>query len=154
MTLDQQIQVLIQEAPQYGVAPVVIEKAIAPVLQSIAQQLKHSSYYILQNSQEQWLISVIKKTNSSSKEKKVVYAFTTVQDAKNFNQNQQADLIATPLPIVQILFRLFSLTQIESMVFFEEIGNTTKGSQVKRQDIQNSIQQKLIQLKTTPSDIA
>lgn len=154
MTLDQQIQVLIQEAPQYGVAPVVIEQAIAPALQSIAQQLKYSSYYILLNCQEQWVISVIKKTNSSSKEKRVVYAFTTVQDAKNFHQNQQADLIASPLPIVQILFRLFSLQQIESIVFFEEAGNTTQGSEIKRQDIQNLIQQKLIQLKTTPSDIA
>ena len=154
MTLNQQIKVLAQEAAQYGISPVVIDRAIAPVLQSIAQQLNHLEYYIWQNVREEWVISVIQNRQSSDVAKKVIYGFATVQDAKNLARNSSPDSIAIALPIIQILFRLFSLQQIDSIILFDEPGNTTQGTEIKRLDLQQSIQKQLIQLKTTPPDIA
>ena len=154
MTLNQQIQVLVQEASQYGVAPIVIESAIAPPLQVVAQQLNHLEFYIWQNMQQEWVVSVIKNRQSSGLEKKVIYGFATVQDAKQFPQHSSPDAIAIALPIIQILFRLFSLQQIDSIILFDTPGNTTQGTEIKRLDLQNLIQQRLIQLKTIPPDMA
>ena len=154
MTLERQLQVLIEEAESNGIAPIVIEKAVAPVLQLIAEQLEHLEYYVLQNMQEDWVISVIKDRQVPSSEKKVIYTFSTIKDAKNFSTRGQSNLIATSLPVVQILFRIFSLEQIDSAIFFPRSGNTTQGIEVKRKDLQNAIEQQLLLLKTTPQDLA
>ena len=166
MELNRQIQTLVEESAGYGIAPIVIQKAIAPVLLLVAQQLEHSEYYIMQNLREDWVISVISgrensefshsKPNSKlqNSEKKVIYGFVTVKDAKNFSSNREPDLVAISLPIIQILFRVFSLQQIDSIIFFPQSENTTKGIEVKRRQLQNSIQEKLQQLKTIPRDLA
>jgi hypothetical protein len=169
MTLEQQLRVLVEDAATHGIAPVVMEKAIAPIFSSLAVQLQHLEYYVVQNMQEDWLISVIGHRTSQKSEKKVIYAFATVQDAKSFPKNeglssgfnaeaytprQASDLIAIPIPVIQILFRVFSLQQIDSIIFFNQPGNVTKGIEIKRHDLQSAIQQQLLRLKTTPPDIA
>ena len=162
MRLDRQLQELVAESAQYGVAPIVMERAIAPVFQSIAQQLEHLEYYVLQNLQEDWVISVLRNRatppsqgdSPTATEKKVIYAFTTVKDAKNFNMSGEDDLVAVALPIVQILFRIFSLEQIDSAIFFNRSGNTAQGIEVKRSDLQRSIRQQLLKLKTIPPNLA
>lgn len=151
MELEQQLRILIDEAAQYSIAPAIMERAIAPVFERVAQQLTHLEYYVLQNLSEDWIISVMSNGKGS---KKVIYAFTTVQDAKNFNTSQESDILAISLPVVQILFRLFSVQQIDSIIFFEQSGNTSGGVELKRRDLQNYLQQQLQQLKTTPPDIA
>ena len=152
MELDRQLQILIEEAPQNGVAPIVIEKAIAPILKSIALQLEHLEYFVPQNLQQDWVISVISDRTSS--EKKVIYAFSTLEDAKNSQLAKNADFIAIAIPTVQILWRVFSLHQINSIIFFKQSGNITQGVEVKQQDLQNAIRQQLLRLKTTPPNIA
>lgn len=152
MELKQQLQILIDEAAEYSIAPAIMERAIAPVFDRVARQLQHLEYYVLQNLAEDWVISVI--GNDQQGEKKVIYAFTTVRDAKHFNTSQKSDTIAISLPVVQILFRLFSVQQIDSIIFFEQAGNTSGGVELKRRDLQNALQQKLQQLKTTPPDLA
>lgn len=154
MELDQQLQILIEDAAGYGIAPIVMEKAIAPVMKSLAIQLKHLEYYVMQNLQEDWIISVISDRKSPMLEKKVIYAFSTVQDAKNSRMSKDVNLVAIALPTIQILFRVFSMQQIDSIIFFPQSGNTTQGIEVKRHDLQNIVQQQLIQLKTTPPNIA
>lgn len=151
MELEQQLQVLIDEAAQYGIAPTIMQQAIAPVFDRVARQLAHLEYYVLQNLSEDWVISVI---GDGKREKKVIYAFTSVRDAKNFNTSQESDVIAISLPVVQILFRLFSVQQIDSIIFFEQAGNTSGGVELKRRELQNFLQQQLQQFKTTPPDIA
>ena len=150
MELKQQLQVLVDEAAEHGIAPAIIENAIAPVFEVVARQLQHLEYYVLQNLSEDWVISVI---NNGDREKKVIYAFTTVRDAK-LKIGQESDIVAISLPVVQILFRLFSVGQIDSIIFFDRSANTSGGVELKRRDLQNSLQQQLQQLKATPSDIA
>ena len=42
MYLDEQLQILINEAPQYGVPALVMEKAVVPVLRLFANELQHN----------------------------------------------------------------------------------------------------------------
>ena len=86
--------------------------------------------------------------------KKVIYGFSSVKDADNFQENKDNDVLAIPIPITHILFRLFSLTSIDSMVFFTEPGNFKTAIELKRNDLQNLIQQQLKQLVNIPNDIA
>ena len=153
MELDRQLQTLIEEAAQNGVAPIVIEKAIAPVLKPIALQLERLEYFIPQNLQQDWIISVISDRNSPL-EKKVIYAFSTLEDVKNSRLSKNADAIAIAVPTVQILWRVFSLQQIDSIIFFKQPGNITRGIEVKQQDLQNAIRQQLVNLKSIPPDLA
>lgn len=154
MEVEAQLQVLIEDAVEHGIAPIVFQKAIAPVLITLAQKLQHLEYFVLQNLQEDWVISVISSRKSQKLEKKVIYAFSTVKDAKNFSTGRELDLIAIPIPVTEILFRVFSLQQIDSIIFFNQSGNITNGIEISRREMQNAIRQKLLQLKTTPPNIA
>jgi hypothetical protein len=155
MELEQQIQILVENAVDYEIAPVVIEKAIAPILKSLAQTLEHLEYHVWQNLQEDWIISVISSRKIQKLEKKVIYAFATVKDAKSFDTGKDADLIAIPIPTIQILFQVFSLQQVDSIIFFNQPGNITQGIEIQRRELQNSIQQQLLRLNTTtPPHIA
>ena len=146
MDLDQQLQILIDDAPNYGVPALVIEKAIAPVLKIFAEQLKFSEYYILQNSREDWVMFNLRNDPQQKFEKTVIYAFTSYQDAILFNQKQDEKIVANSLPTTHILFRLFFIKKIDSIIFFNEVENLNQGIELKREDLQNLIQQQLQKL--------
>ncbi|ELS02133.1 hypothetical protein Xen7305DRAFT_00018440 [Xenococcus sp. PCC 7305] len=155
MNLDQQLQILIKNAPNYGVPALVIEKAIAPVLRKFAEQLKFSEYYILQNPTEDWVMFKVKDNPQQDSEKTVIYAFTSHQDAIQFNRKQDDGIVANPLPTTHILFRLFSVKQINSIVFFNKVEKMEQGIELQRKDLQNLIQEQLQKLaKTKANNIA
>ncbi|MDJ0680618.1 MAG: hypothetical protein QNJ18_12225 [Xenococcaceae cyanobacterium MO_167.B52] len=154
MDLKPQLQILINDAPNHGLSTVVIEQAIAPVLEILGQKLGHLEYYILQNLSEEWIVYNVGNPEEKESFKKVIYGFSSVKDADNFQENKDNDVLAIPIPITHILFRLFSLTSIDSMVFFTEPGNFKTAIELKRNDLQNLIQQQLKQLVNIPNDIA
>ena len=153
MTLEQQLQLIIDDAADYGVSPTVIKKALAPVLKSFAQQLHHLEYYVLQNLSEDWVVTTIANPKLQL-EKKVIYAFTCVRDAAIFQGKANPDLVAIPIPIVQLLFRLFSLQQVDSMILLEDSQNLNRGIEIEREQLSQLIQQQIEQLNSTPTDIA
>ncbi len=153
MTLDRQLEVLINDAANYGVPPVVIEKAIAPVLKMFATQLQHLEYYILQNLEEDWVLTTI--TNPQLQQNKnVIYAFVSVQDAARFSGKSDPNLIAMSIPIAQLLFRLFSLQEVDSIIFLEASHNLSQGVEIEREHLSELIQQQIKQLSSVPPDIA
>lgn len=152
MNLDKQLQILIDEAPQYGISPIVIQKAIAPVLQLFAQQLQHLEYYILQNLDENWILTTI--ANSKRQQKKVIYAFTNVKDAATFQTNADPNIIAGSVPVTHLLFRLFSLQQVDSIIFLNDSSNLNTGIEVRRDRLSDLIQQQLASLTQAPPDFA
>ncbi|MDJ0649401.1 MAG: hypothetical protein QNJ60_11910 [Xenococcaceae cyanobacterium MO_188.B19] len=154
MDLKPQLQILIDDAPNHGLSTVVIEQAIAPVLEILGQKLGHLEYYILQNLSEEWILYNVGNQKEQDSFKKVIYAFSSVKDADNFQENKDSDVLAIPIPITHILFRLFSLTSIDSMVFFTQAGNFKTAIELKRTDLQTLIQQQLKQLVNIPNDIA
>ncbi len=142
MDLDQQIQVLINNAPQDGITPGVMT-AIAPVLKLLATQLKHPDYYVFQSLDQNWVMTTLSNRAQPEVEKNVVYAFATLKDAASFQTMPDPQLIALQVPATHILFQLFAMETVDSMVFFDQPGNLAAGIEVRRQDLQNLIQTQL-----------
>ncbi len=159
LTLDQQIEALIREAPQDGATPAIVA-AIAPVLKSFAEQLKHTQYYVLQNLSEQWLSTTIQQEiDSELNQKTVVYGYTTLKEAStSFGGVRDPELMALPMPVIDILFRLNGMEGVDSTIFFDIPGNFTLGVEVYRSVLNDAIQQQLTgtvpSISTLPPDIA
>lgn len=146
MNLDKQIQVLVDDAPQDGVTRQVIA-AIAPVLKLLAQKLRHSQYYILQNLDQSWILTTL-SNRATNVEKCVIYAWATLQDVPVASTiGLDADVIAVPIPVTHLLFQLTALEGVDSIIFFTTSGDLNSGIEMKREDIQNLIQ---LQLKQNP----
>ena len=152
MNLDQQIQSLIDDAPNDGVTPGLI-KAIAPGLKQLALNLRHEQYYILQSLDSDWLVTTIR--NSENIEKRVIYAFPTLQDSfatSTSSAHFKAQLVALPMPVIHILFQLVALQSVDSIIFLENPGEATTGYEINPQDIRKLIQ---VQIQPQiPPDIA
>lgn len=153
MTLEQQLQLIIDDAANYGVHSSVVESAIAPVLKVFAEQLQHLEYYILQNLAEDWVLTTIANPQIQQS-KKVIYAFISVQDAATFQGTANADLIAMPIDVVQLLFRLFSLQEVDSIIFLDNSLNLNHGVEIKRDRLSQLIRQQIEQLGKIPPNIA
>lgn len=147
MNLEQQLQSLIDDAPNDGVTPQLI-RAISPGLKQLAAKLRYEQYFIVQSLNSDWLVTTIR--DRQNVEKRVIYAFPTPQDSSAFSS---AELIAAPIPVTHILFQLVALETVDSVVFLETPGGN--GYEVKRQDIQKLIK---VQIKPNsnqlPPDIA
>ena len=153
MNIEEQLKILIDDAPQYGVPAVVVEKAIAPVLELFAKQLSSTEYYVLQNLDSNWVLTTIANPQLQQ-EKQVIYAFQTVKDAAIYQQKSNPDLIAVPMPITHLLFRLFSLRQVESLIVLDNSLNLDRGIEIRRDRLVALIQQQIKQLTQPPSNIA
>lgn len=148
MNLDQQIQALIKNSPQDGNTPQVVE-AITPALKLLAQQLQHLQYYILQNLSQNWVLTTLGHRSQSELEKRVIYAFPTLEDASS--SISEDNVLATPMPVVHILFQMIAIEPLDSLVFFEKPGNLTTATEVKREDVQKLISIYLRQYQTSSS---
>jgi hypothetical protein len=157
MNLEAQIQLLIDNAPHDGITPQLVA-AIAPALGAIARKLRYSQYYILQSLQQDWVLTTLSNRANPQLEKRVIYAFPTLQDVSlNSSAGLDPQLIATVVPVVNILFQLVALEPVDSIVFFETPGTTTNAIEVPRSDLQNLIQKQLQKnrfQKEIPPDLA
>ncbi len=149
MDLEQQIQVLIDSAPQDGTTPNLVE-AIAPVLKLLASQLRHLEYYILQTLDEGWVVTTLSNRTQPEVEKNVIYAFSTLKDAADFQSASDPQILAVPIPVTHILFQMLALETVTSTVFFDTPGNLTTGTEVRRDDLQNLISTQLQNSKFAP----
>jgi hypothetical protein len=150
MKLDRQLQILIEEAPQQGISTVVVEKAVAPVLSAFATQLQHLEYYVLQNREGEWIVSAIANIERPQQQKQVIYSFPTAEDALHAQANSNLPLESISVPVTHLLFQLFALEEVDSLIFLETPGNLEKGIEIPRTSLQTSIQKQLQQLKNTP----
>jgi hypothetical protein len=155
MDLDEQIQILIQEAPQDGSTPALVQ-AIAPVLKHLAQQLRHPQYYIVQTLDQDWAITTIGSREQPEVQKVVVYAYPTLKDVSSGPYPMQdPQMIALPIPVTHILFQMLAVEQVNSIIFFESPGNTIAGTEINRTELVDLVQSHLeVQAPMVPPDIA
>jgi hypothetical protein len=133
MDLQDQIQALIENAPpdeatQEGV------QAVANALSEVAQGLGHPEYYVLQNFQQQWQVTTLQHRTQDTLQKTVLYAYAHLADATQAGQSE--DLIAFPVPIVQLLFQFFSFDNVDSFLFLDNLHDPDQIREIKRQDLQ------------------
>jgi hypothetical protein len=148
MDLEAQIQLLIDNAPQDGVTPQIMV-SIAPVLIAIAQKLNHYQYFILQNSEQDWVLTTLSNRANPGIEKQVIYAFPTIQDVSLISDDgRDPHLLPTLMDVTQILFQLVALKPVHSIVFIETPGNITNTVEVRRSQLERLIQQRLQEFKS------
>lgn len=143
MNLDQQLKILIDEAPQHGVPSPVMERAVNPVLKGLAQKLKYLEYYVAQNLDGDWVLTTLQSRAQPTREKKVIYAFANLKDAVNFPGSADSQMMAMAVPVTSLLFQLFALEQVDSIIFLETSGDLNTGIEIKRTDLQTAIQKQL-----------
>lgn len=151
MDLDQQIQILIDNAPQDGVTPKLVD-AIAPVLKLLAGSLQHFEYYILQTPDQSWVLTTLSNRVQPDIEKNVVYAFPSFGDAVAFQPLPDSQVTPTAVPVTHILFQMFAMDTVDSTVFFDIPGNLATGNEVRRADLQNLVQTHLQQIQLAPKE--
>ncbi|MBR8838999.1 MAG: hypothetical protein DSM106950_34605 [Stigonema ocellatum SAG 48.90 = DSM 106950] len=152
MDLQAQIQLLIDNAPKDGMTPQLLA-AIAPALGAIASSLRYPQYYILQNKEQSWVLTTLSNRSHPELEKRVIYAFPTIQDVSvSLSAGLDPQVIPALIPVTHLLFQLIALDPVDSIVFFETPGMTNNAIEIKRTDLQKLIQQHL-QQNTSPNHI-
>ncbi len=157
MDLNQQLQALIDNAPQDGQTPIAMQQAVAPVLRLLAQRLQYLEYFVLQSLEGGWVLTTLSHREQPEVQKYVIYAFATLDDARVFQSQPDPGLIAAPVPVTHILFQLFALEEASSVLFMETPGNLRQGVEVKRADLQELVQlqwQERTQPRQVPPDLA
>ena len=156
MTLEDQIADLVQNTPSHLINPETVA-AIAPTLKAIAVQLKHPQYYILQNLEQSWVMTTLSSRNPPNARKNVVYAYPTLPDAAASQATiKDPQVMALPIPVINILFQLLAMKPIDSLIFCETPGQLGQGIEVRRQDIEALVQAQLTQAPSPsiPPDMA
>ena len=149
MKLNQQLQNLVDEAPNYGVPAVIMESGVVPIIHVFAQQLDHSEYYLRQTIEKNLLLTILGNPDDPSVEKKVIYAFPTVKDAQNFPHSDiddQANMVAEGLPVTQILFQMFTMKGVDSVIFLDKPEDYKQSKEIYCHKLQSAIKQNLTNL--------
>ena len=148
MDVEAEIKQIIDNAPKYGVPTLVMEQAVVPVLKLFAKNLQHQEYQVIQTLDGDWVLTTLESREQPEKQTTVVYAFATLKDAATFPGAKDPKLMAMPLSAIQVLFQLFAIDRLDSIIFLETPGDLSTGKQIDRADLQNSIQGRLQQLET------
>lgn len=140
MNVDQQIQILMDQAPQYGVSPAEVG-AIAPALKALAQQLQHPKYYIPQTTEQGWIMTTIAHRTQPTVTKNVVYAFPNLKSVSaSAHVPRDPRILALSMPTTHILFQMLAMKPLDSIVFFETSDNLQAGTEISRNNLQELIQ--------------
>ena len=115
-------------------------QAIAPVIKSMAEGLKHTEYYIPRSVDGSWLMVTLKNRNQPSVEKRIVSAYATLADAEVGSQIMN-NLTIEPIqtPVTHILFHMLALKPVDSVIFFETPNNLEQGTEIFRNTLQENI---------------
>ena len=139
MNLDQQIQALIDGAPQDGTTPEVIA-AIGPALKALAEQLQRDRYYILEAPDQSWVLTTLSQVDQPDLEKRVIYAYPTFEDASRQSAGAVPEKVMPALvAVTHILFQMIAIEPLDSLIFFEVPGRLDRGTEVKRGEVQDLI---------------
>ncbi len=148
MNLAEQIQSLISGAPdlesQISVA------AIAPILQQAAQKLPNLAYYVRQSPQGEWTIYTLQHRTQPKLEIRVVYAFSRAQDIAKFDDGKPAADLAVEIPVIQLLFELLAMPEIDRIICLNNSDNLNSGQEITRKSLAESIAKALRQFSLPP----
>ena len=138
--LEAQIKQLVDSAPQDGKTPQLVT-AIAPVLMHFASQLERETFYVLQTLNGDWVRTTLSSRVAQGVQKSVIYAFSTVEDARNSPMPvRDPNILAAPVPTTHILFQMVALKTLDSLVFFATPGNLNNGTEVGRAVFEETMQ--------------
>ena len=140
MDIQAQVQSLIDEAPE---DPELREgvQVVANVLSQVAAGLSHLQYYVLQSLEQHWQITTLEHRTQPELQKNVLYAYGYLANAMKVGQS--ADLMASPVLTLRLLFQFFSFDQVDSILFVEDQNQPDQFKELSRADLQAIVQQSL-----------
>lgn len=143
MNLDQQIEALINDAPNDPEMRQITE-TFAPVLQQIASKFRYSEYYVLQTPDQAWVSFTLNHRTQSHVEKTVVYAFPSLEAVAQVVEREDLSALSTiKIGIIELLFQFYALNLGESLVLFDTVANTERAIELPRSEFDVLIQQAL-----------
>jgi len=133
--LDRQVAHLIQNTPDAETASAV--SLIASVLKEIAKNLKYTVYFVVQDIEGGWLLTPLSNHDNPELEKTTIYAYCdrTPANIDRLKLNDQ-NLECGEYNVIEMLFRLIGMKQVDSIVFFDRATDTQHGTEVGRTDIE------------------
>lgn len=144
MDINQQIQALIAGAPPEANIKQAIE-VVAPIIRTVAQQLQHSEYYILQSVSNQWVQATVANKDDPNQTKRVIYAYPSLTAAGGDRiAKSNPGLMALPVPLARLLFQLPSIDPVDSLIFLET-DRRDQAVEVRRADLKKMFQAQLQQ---------
>ena len=114
------------------------------------KKLKGLDYYILQNQDQDWSLTTLAHRDRPKLKKKVIYAFLKAKYATNFQKNSEQQRLVVSIPVTHLLFQLFALKQVDSIIFMETLNHLNTGQEIKRIDLQTAVQKQIKTLKQSP----
>lgn len=147
MKLKKQLQILIKDAPKYGVSSEIMKRGVIPIIQTLAHQLKHLEYYIAQDREGSWLITTLANRHNLDQEKTVIYAFPSLASALNFSGESNSNIVPKAIPIADLLFQLFALKSVDSIIFLDSGNNLNRGKEINKEVLQNLIKNQILSSK-------
>ncbi|MEO0406343.1 MAG: hypothetical protein AAF289_03225 [Cyanobacteria bacterium P01_A01_bin.135] len=131
---------------------------IAPVIKTVAAQLGHPQYYLLQTLDGGWLMTTLRHRDQPNAEKNVIYAYPTLEDARVGSQAaRNPQITALPVPVTHILFQMLAMKAIHSIIFRQTSNNLQDAVEVPRQQLEQLIKQHVQNVRSqgrSPSDFA
>ena len=144
MDIDQQLQDLIDGAPPEADLKRAIQ-VVSPVISAIAKQLSHAQYFILQSVSKQWLQATIAHKSNPTQSKRVIYAYPSLAAAAGDKlAKSNPGLMALPIPVAELLFRLPSIEPVDSLIFLENEARD-QAIEVKRTEVKTLFQNQITQ---------
>lgn len=133
--LDRQVALLVESTPDEETASAV--SLIASVLKAIAQNLKHTVYFVIQDIEGGWLLTPLSNHDNPELEKITIYAYCDRTPA-NIDRLKLNDdnLECGEYNVIDMLFRLIGMKQVDSIVFFDRATDTQHGIEIGRTDIE------------------
>jgi hypothetical protein len=145
-TLDQQIQILLKDAPNDPEMRQITEIFI-PVLRRLASKFRYTEYYVLQSSDQGWVSFDLSYRTQSHVEKTAIYAFSSADDvALSISTQDLQGLVVESIGIVDLLFQFFAFHLAQSLVVFEVPNDPKQAIELARRDIEH-----LVKLSLDPS---
>jgi len=152
MNLKDQLQEITNNASKFNISPIVVEKAIAPVLVKFAKPLQNT-YYIWQNKSDseegQLVITILENRRNPKLTKKVIYAFPSIAIAVNFLKVDSRITDIVEIPVTHLFFYTLATPPeaLESIIFVKKTGNNLQFQEVQCDHLTNAIQEKIKKLK-------
>jgi hypothetical protein len=133
--LDRQVSLLVQGTPDAETASAV--SLIASVLKAIALNLKYTIYFVIQDIEGGWLLTPLSNHDNPELEKTTIYAYCdrTPANIDRFRLNDE-HLECGEYNVIDMLFRLIGMKQVDSIVFFDRATDTQNGIEIVRTDIE------------------
>jgi hypothetical protein len=149
MDLTSQIKALVDDAPADDGTRQLVENVAIALAQWVNGNLSHSHYYLIQDVSGAWIKSTLIHRTQSIGEKPAIFIFSDSEDvAKEIDNLQDIQVFCEKIPVIELLFRFWTLNLSDSLVVNEGGVTTRMMREITRSDLNTAIRGEKSQKKT------